>query len=616
MQKTQNHVNGIVTLVNTSGAIGNSAKIIHYNGTTKVAVVDKDFATTVVSGDQISISMPLGSANAFIVPNPTTFASANLQANVAPTSKDALGAAFIQDASYDSMIFKLPNDYIKWDSDASVDFYRRYILRNQSFASNGAITIGLTGSETFDFGTNGQLVSDSDILENIIVVPTSGANSGTIRDLTEGAANVYRTSDQSITIYTNSGSGASFTGDIYLTTQITNANGNYRRVKSLVESNAALTVHDTLASATAVTGFSEVLINPSNGIVWFTSANVVNKIPDVKQSLFLSDVVRINKVYDSANVSHAPNTTNMVDITERFAFDSGQRDGYYDHGSIILRPGAQPPSGQTVVLLDYFTHSGTGYLSAKSYANTLYETEQIPIYKNSKGDLVNLRDSIDMRPLRVSGLTVDPYFKTNVNAKVNVSSGGYTVTANLSLAGNVLAPPIVTGTMIKVNGQMRTVNSVVSATQVTVSAPFTAAATNTAIEVITPNLQLTGGIIQRPTDSMELDYEFYLPRIDKLVVTKDKEFKILQGIPSLTPQEPFEDTNSMAIYTLYIPPYTASIRSIDLRYIENRRYTMKETSSSLYHLQKLQWYRKIYIQIRRAKLFKLQSLLNLKALRR
>jgi len=134
----------------------------------------------------------------------------------------------------------------------------------------------------------------------------------------------------------------------------------------------------------------------------------------------------------------------------------------------------------------------------------------------------------------------------------------------------------VTGTMIKVNGQMRTVNAVVNSTTFTVSSPFTAAATNTDIEIITPNLQLTGGIIQRPTDSMELDYEFYLPRIDKVVVTKDKEFKILQGIPSLVPQEPIEDTNSMAIYTMYIPPYTASIRSIDLRYIENRRYTMKD----------------------------------------
>jgi Domain of unknown function (DUF4815) len=573
---TDAYVNGTITLVNTTGAVGNSAKIVSYNAATKVAVVDKDFATTVVAGDQITISMPLGTSNGFIVPNRTTFAAANLQANVASTSKDALGFATIQDASYDSMVFKLPNDYIKWDSDTSVDFIRRNILRNQSFASNGAVTIGLTGSETFDFGTNGQLVSDADILENIIVVPTTGANAGTIRDLTAGAANVYRTSDQSITIYTDSGSGATFTGDIYLTTQITNANGNYRRVKSFVQSNSALTSYDGLASATAVTGFSEVLINASNGLVWFTSSNVVNKIPDIKQSLFLSDVVRIKKVYDSANISHAPNTTNMVDITERFAFDSGQRDGYYDHASIILRPGAQPPSGQTVVLLDYFTHSGSGYLSAKSYPSTLYDTEQIPIYKDSDGDLVNLRDAIDMRPLRVSGLVADPYQKANVNAKVNVSSGGHTVTANLSLTGNILVPPIVTGTTIKVNGQMRTVNAVINATAVTVSSPFTAAATNTDIEIITPNLQLTGGIIQRPTDSMELDYEFYLPRIDKVVVTKDKEFKVLQGIPSLVPQEPIEDTNSMAIYTMYIPPYTASVRSIDLRYIENRRYTMKD----------------------------------------
>lgn len=588
---TNAYVNGVVTLISTGGAVGNTAKIVHYNGSTKVATVDKDFATTVINGDQISISMPLATANSLIVPNLTTFTSANLQANVAATSKNALGESQIEDSIYDDMIFPLPNYYVKWDSDTSVDFMRRYILRNQSFASNGAITIGLTGSETFDFGTNGSLLSDADINENIIVVATSGANAGTIRDLTAGSANVYRTSDQSITIYTDNGSGGSFTGDIYLTTQITNANGNYRRVKTLVESNAALTVHDGIGSATSVTNFTDVKINASNGIVWFTSANVINKIPDVKSSLFLSDVVRIKKIYDSANIAHAPNTTNMVDITERYAFDSGQRDSYYDHASIVLKPGAQPPSGQIVVLLDYFTHSGTGYISAKSYANNLYETEQIPIYKDSTGALVNLRDSIDMRPLRVSGLSADPYLKTNLNAKVNVAAGGHVVAANLSVTtGNVIAPPIITGTVIRVNSEFRTVNAVINTTAVTVSAPFTYAATNTAIEVVSPNLQLTGGILQRPTDSMELDYEFYLPRIDKVVVSKDKEFKILQGIPSLNPQEPLEDTNSMAIYTMYIPPYTASVQSIDLRYIENRRYTMKDISRIDERVQALEEY--------------------------
>jgi hypothetical protein len=572
---TSAYVGGTVTLID-SVAAGQSAKILTYNGATKFATLDKDFTTTVVQNDRFSLSMPLGSAESIIVANTTSFTSANLQANVSVNSKDTLGNVSIEDASYTRLLFELPNYYIKRDSDASVDVYRRYIVKNQSFSSNGAATISLTGNETYDFGTNGQTLSSTDRNENIMVIPTTGSAAGQILDMTSGNRNVLRTTSQSITLYTDSASGASFTGDVYVTTKIVNANPSFRRVKSLVQSNSAI-ISDTIASAAPVSGYSDVRINASNGIAWFTTANVISKVAGEKQSLFVSDVIKIKKIYDSQSLATAP-TASSLDITDRYIFNSGQTDGYYDHASISLKPGSQPPTGQTAVLFDYFTHTGTGYISAGSYPLNLYETEQIPIYKSSLGKIYNLRDCIDLRPIRLSGLSVNPYLTVNVDATVNVTSGGFLVTANISKPSFILTPPITTGTVIKIGNEYKTVNSVINLTAVTVTTAFNASATDSTINVVEDNYDFSSSIIPRPTDPLELDYEYYLPRIDKLIITKDKQFKMLTGVPSLAPQEPIENEDSMAIYKMYIPAYTATLQSIDLRFIDNRRYTMKDIS--------------------------------------
>ena len=573
---TDAYVGGTLTLIDQIQ--GEAGKILAYNGTTKIATLDRDYTQTVAGSQRFSLTMPVSSAESLMIANTTSLTSANLQGNVAAAGKDALGNAILEDTTFNKMVFELPNYYIRYDSDANVDLYRKYIAKNQSFVTNGALTLALTGSENYDFGTNGQVVSNADVIENIIVVPTSGSTPGQIVDLTAAGKSVFRTTSQSITINTDSASGASFTGDVYVTTKITNANGSFRRTKTLVEANSVLTVGDTLAGATDVSGYSGVKLSLANGIAWFTQANVIIKTPGERQALFVSDVIQINKIYDSANISHAPNTTNMVDITDRYTFDSGQTDNYYDHAALILKPGASAPTGQTAVLFDYYTHTGSGYLSAKSYANTIYETEQIPIYQSVSGKNYNLRDCIDLRPIREPGTTVAPYKTAPVDARVNVVSGAVTVFANTTLSQNVLTPPITTGSIIKVGGDFRTVNSVINLQAVTVTSGFTTTATNTAIELVFQNYDFSASIIQRPTDPISLDYDYYLPRIDKLVVTKDKEFKMLSGVPSLTPQEPAETENSMAIYTLYIPPYTASLKSIDLRFIDNRRYTMKDIS--------------------------------------
>lgn len=647
----------IVTILSGPSA-GESAIVTGYNGTSKLALLNRDFSSAIEQGDEFSIAIPLTSAESFIKPS-TTFTSPRISANVARASKDAVDSAIIEDSNFNKNLFLLPNYYVRYGSDENVSLYRRLIRRAQ-FTANGSYSFGLSSPEegSFDFGTNAAVVSNADVNENIIVMPVEGQFANTILDMTANGRSVYRSTEYQITINTNS-ANTTFYADVIVTTKLTDIE-NTKRVKTLRSANAEITQYDVPTTATAVVGVDDVSINLSNGVVWFASSNVINKIPGEPQSLHVSDVVKIEKIYDSGSLSYAPNTINAIDITDRYTWDSGQTDNYYDHASITLKPGALPPAGQTAVFFNHYEHSGYGYLSAASYAQTTYEAEQIPIYKSATGEIYNLRDCIDLRPIRNPGTTTNPFKTVTLSPTVNIAAGKILVTANVNrLYANVLSPPLLSGSKIRVNNEERTIanvyfeqtkgtstsnNNIAVGTKiftittgadievsqlvrvansasnyiegdvvsynsstgelnlnatvavgsgvytqwdissrpcVTVDEPFNTTSTNTNIFLVAPNKKF-GNVevyLQRPTDPLELDYSYYLPRTDLLVLTKDKEFKVIEGVPSLSPIEPTLNEDAMPIYRLNIPAYTASLNSVNLEYIDNRRYTMKDISA-------------------------------------
>lgn len=72
------------------------------------------------------------------------------------------------------------------------------------------------------------------------------------------------------------------------------------------------------------------------------------------------------------------------------------------------------------------------------------------------------------------------------------------------------------------------------------------------------------------------DVTSYLPRIDLVVLSSSGEFSIVSGVSSLNPVTPSTPDNAMAIYTLNVPAYTANVKDIDIKYIDNKRYTMRD----------------------------------------
>jgi len=98
------------------------------------------------------------------------------------------------------------------------------------------------------------------------------------------------------------------------------------------------------------------------------------------------------------------------------------------------------------------------------------------------------------------------------------------------------------------------------------------------------------GVLPDPNSSTEMSFDYYLPRIDKLVLSKNKEFRILKGVASPAPIPPDDNEDAMTLYTIYLAPFVATTEDIRLKYNENRRYTMKDISRIDKRVESLEYY--------------------------
>jgi hypothetical protein len=74
------------------------------------------------------------------------------------------------------------------------------------------------------------------------------------------------------------------------------------------------------------------------------------------------------------------------------------------------------------------------------------------------------------------------------------------------------------------------------------------------------------------------DIEYYLPRIDMIVINKDGDIFQKKGISSESPVPPrIESGDEMAIYQVNMKPFVYDIKKdVTIKFIENKRYTMRD----------------------------------------
>lgn len=110
-----------------------------------------------------------------------------------------------------------------------------------------------------------------------------------------------------------------------------------------------------------------------------------------------------------------------------------------------------------------------------------------------------------------------------------------------------------------------------------------------------------GGLIADPEGTFNSDYTYYLGRIDKVIATANQEFVVKQGVPAVYPKVPTDLSNGMSLYAVLIPPYTADVADVQIKYIDNQRYTMKDIGKLEKRINNLEYYTQLSLLEKQAK---------------
>jgi hypothetical protein len=112
-----------------------------------------------------------------------------------------------------------------------------------------------------------------------------------------------------------------------------------------------------------------------------------------------------------------------------------------------------------------------------------------------------------------------------------------------------------------------------------------------------PDRSLSGDIMATPwipansaANDNDFTYTHYLPRTDKIVLTRDRNFAVISGTPSLNADIPADDPNAMTLYTVQVNPYTFNSNDASIRYVENKRYTMRDIGDLEKRIEAVEYY--------------------------
>lgn len=504
----------IVTHVGST--IGEIRQIASYNGATKIATVSKDFIFGLPTTATIfSLDYEFKDAESFVYATggTTITTSMNISGDSRYTTlEDPYQGTYLTDTDFNRSILQFPNFAIGSSTVVggvpitNSEYYGRKYY-SQSFSSG---SLSFTTGSGITSAVTGSPLSTTDAVDNVLVITADkqvinfANTSNTVSVSTTGNTSTY-----TITAPLAGTQAAK----VYVKVKLpySHSLGSLRKSKQTQTANTTLI--DITAPTSVASGITWYKQSGTQGaqIVFSTSQLSGLQTPNYEQSVYTADVIRLAGVYDFG--SYAVSTANLAfatNITSNYALDNGQRDNTYDHASIRLLPSSRGPVGNTAVFLDYFEHTGLGYLTVDSYIDAGISYADIPVYTSPQSSQIYyLRDCVDFRPRRKNADTSGLFDET----------------------------------LLGVSGT-----------------------------------------------NFETDFSYYLPRIDKVILTKDRNFEIVRGVSSLNPLVPADKDNSMTLYVLMMPAYTGRTSEIRIKTIDNRRYTMRDIGTLEKRISNLEYY--------------------------
>ena len=352
------------------------------------------------------------------------------------------GDARLFETDNNTMVFKLPQDTIKTIRDSSnaikTGYTKKRFFGNETISA-GQVTLTSSGANETFFGTGALNSSTKD--EHYHAQDASGVNVNLSTTSPQNATVTVGANSQSVVIFTGAPS-LNATGFNFWITM--NVDAKQERIKSKVyhkatsvqsptttslaytsldiaDVNSIVAIYDsgntstnanpptlTVSNATGTFIAGETITGGTSGAKGVViEHNPLTTITFVVTSGTFAGTETITGATNSFTATMVSLAAGDTETKANWTLDNGQRDNFYDHARIQLTGTA--PTGRILVVHDYFTHSGTGYLSADSYtAATGYDN--IPTYTSPvTGELVELRDCIDFRARRDDGTNVKTF---------------------------------------------------------------------------------------------------------------------------------------------------------------------------------------------------------------
>lgn len=239
-----------------------------------------------------------------------------------------------------------------------------------------------------------QLVSTlvSYFTQNIGTLPTSLIRVYALEDIPDGSGGILYFKGEVVPV-----SSANITGgDLNITLSRAYAGGT----EFLIHANLPVSTPQKREKTLSLETSDTFTVNAVSGVLesGINTRHFGQNVFELKHS----DIYRIRSI----KIGNGKTTAgNLVDYTDYFELDNGQRETHYDHGRIKLRPYLKLPTPVAPneflyfeVQYDYFTSTDGHFFTVDSYLDIHYRN--IPTYVDPNKVSYPLRNVIDWRPVR------------------------------------------------------------------------------------------------------------------------------------------------------------------------------------------------------------------------